>query len=1139
MGDSVTSYNKTSTNYINEYLKLLWLNTSAKELEYEIRFGTLGYRRITRINYDNVIRQLKSVGFTFTSEQYTLKVQSEYISTTGRWGISNIRTEIEGLKLIQEFCKTNNIVDESGKVKFGILFNQKTPYVYNIPGKTEEIPIRPKNYDEFNFRVSLQEEKKLRPTHGLISQLINDWGTKKKIYRLINRITATHPDFPGIKVDMSIVRSSDKNKRGGMIPHFNITDANVFENAPTYEIEIEFDEKNVKFISNPTTAAIQVRSVITNILRGLQQTNFPIRYTEIDSVLNEYMSILYPTNKPSRRIYPKDFVGPSSISLERKNIVELNTDTTTPNIRNHYTVTDKADGLRKLLMINNIGKIYLIDTNMNVQFTGATTELMSHYNSILDGEHIVYDKNGKYINLYAAFDIYYILGESQRENPFIYKKEADDTDTSKDFSDDPSKSRFAGLKHFISSLNVTNVSGAEPIRIEHKNFYVADVTNPNSIFDGCKYFIDRSKADLIEYTTDGLIFTPAYTGVASETIGEILPPIKKTWNASFKWKPPEYNTIDFLVSTKKISNGATDFVGNIYKQGIDMSSMTQSNQYKTLILRVGFDEKQHGYLNPCNDIITNNLPTSSSKEIEYNYRPIQFYPTNPSDMNAGICNIMLTKSSSTFTGSKQMYIEDGTETFEDNMIVEFKYDASKPMGWKWIPIHVRHDKTAEYRRGLRNYGNAYNVANSVWKSIHYPISEKMITTGIDIPDDLGEDDVYYNRVGKSKTRALRNFHNLYVKRKLILGTTQRGHTLYDLAVGKAGDLPKWIAAKLKFVFGVDINLDNIINRLDGACARYLNMCKNYKTLPKALFVNANSSVNIKNGDACFSDKGKQIVNAVFGVGSKDKTKLGEGVYKQYGVAKEGFNVVSCQFALHYFFHNLDTLNNFLRNVSEGCAMGGYFIGTAYDGKTLFNRLKTKKQGEGISSYIDDKKIWGITKIYDSDEFNDDTSSVGYAIDVYQESINKTLREYLVNFDYLNRLLDSYGFQLITRDEARSMNLPDATGMFEEMYNAMKHDVEREKRSRRSTKTENVIGESLLLESSPEQQRISFLNRYFVYKKVRDVNAKEIATMMSRKTELQEEMEETETTEAVKTATKTLKTLQKPKKIRKLKKRIKL
>ena len=31
-------------------------------------------------------------------------------------------------------------------------------------------------------------------------------------------------------------------------------------------------------------------------------------------------------------------------------------------------------------------------------------------------------------------------------------------------------------------------------------------------------------------------------------------------------------------------------------------------QYKTLILRVGFDEKKHGYINPYQDMIEDNVP---------------------------------------------------------------------------------------------------------------------------------------------------------------------------------------------------------------------------------------------------------------------------------------------------------------------------------------------------------------------------------------------------------------------------------------------------------------------------------------------------------------------------------------------------
>ena len=124
------------------------------------------------------------------------------------------------------------------------------------------------------------------------------------------------------------------------------------------------------------------------------------------------------------------------------------------------------------------------------------------------------------------------------------------------------------------------------------------------------------------------------------------------------------------------------------------------------------------------------------------------------------------------------------------MIVEFRYDINKSDGWRWIPLRVRYDKTAQLLRGLPNYGNAYHVANSNWYSIHHPISETMLSTGKNI--DIGDQDIYYNRKSKkTKTKALRDFHNQVVKKKLIELVANKGDTLVDLAVGKAGDLPKW------------------------------------------------------------------------------------------------------------------------------------------------------------------------------------------------------------------------------------------------------------------------------------------------------------------------------------------------------------
>ena len=53
-------------------------------------------------------------------------------------------------------------------------------------------------------------------------------------------------------------------------------------------------------------------------------------------------------------------------------------------------------------------------------------------------------------------------------------------------------------------------------------------------------------------------------------------------------------------------------------------------------------------------------------------------------------------------------------------------------GWRWIPLRVRYDKTNELRNGINNFGNSYLTANNVWHSIHYPVTEEMISTGKDI-----------------------------------------------------------------------------------------------------------------------------------------------------------------------------------------------------------------------------------------------------------------------------------------------------------------------------------------------------------------------------------------------------------------------
>ena len=92
--------------------------------ELEVRFGTRGIHPISRIDFDNVIRKLKSLNFTCSNETGidSLKIQSEFIDVkSGRTKMSNIRVEIGGGD-IKKYCSTDSlnemVKERSGNLKF-------------------------------------------------------------------------------------------------------------------------------------------------------------------------------------------------------------------------------------------------------------------------------------------------------------------------------------------------------------------------------------------------------------------------------------------------------------------------------------------------------------------------------------------------------------------------------------------------------------------------------------------------------------------------------------------------------------------------------------------------------------------------------------------------------------------------------------------------------------------------------------------------------------------------------------------------------------------------------------------------------------------------------------------------------------
>lgn len=1076
--------------YINEYK-----NNERDNLEFEIRFGTAQSYRVNQTMFTNTYTYLTNMGFIVENSNYMLKTTMEYDNDDGNKRESNIRIEINDINDIKTLCETSSLPHPKS-----MNYTQKL--------SVDKRMNRPIYNNDYGYRVSLQKERSLSSNSSAVRNILSEWGNQKKLFRYMHRTSLIHKDIPCIRVDLSSVKGNYRNKQ------IMFQDTNLFNEPFGYEIEIEAINEMIGDSFDFVKFSKDLKKTIKYVLCGIQNTfSIPIKVKEREDVIGEYFDILERFNhgEQVKRIEKSfNFMGPSSYTLQKNNIVkgEQNNSVT---IYDGFCVTDKADGERKLLYINKKGKLYFIDNNLRIQYTGSNTPNKRLFNAIIDGEHIMKDKYGNNINLYAAFDIY--IGNDKDKNPqdyrgipfylFDYEKQ--------EINKEELLTRYEILSSFVHTLTNTDNDKKKlqhlipnnKINIVVKDFVFENMKANITINQCCETLLNKIATNNYRYNTDGIIFTSKYLGVTQEKEGDVIKNKKYTWGHSFKWKPPQYNTIDFLIEVQK------DNVGNIMKKSKLING--DIREYYEIHLKVGFDEnhREHGYFNGQKRILNLEYENMTGKDYTINskYHAEKFRPTNPSNENAYICHIPVVNNNGTIN-----MITEEKDIMLDDTIVEFRYEKnSEDVFMSWVPLRVRYDKTHEYKLFNSNFGNAYHVANSNWQSIHNPVTEKMLKGETKLNEDTilnKDDDVYYNgNKGQSETIPLRNFHNLYIKNKLISIVSSKSSrtTLLDLAVGKGGDLPKWIRNNIFALLGIDISKDNIHNRTNGACARYLSEYKRNKKMPIAMFIEGNSGKIMENGSfaedvedelnnnsniSLFDDEGEikeevkvkrgnnisqMTLKSLMGVGNKEDQSI-KFLKKNFGLFKDKFDITSIQFALHYMFKNAETLHSFLKNIADYTKIGGHFIGTCYNGNRVYEELEKINQGEKMEKFKGNKKIWHVVKGYSDAEnefLNNDEKCLGYTISVFQESINKEFDEYLVNFNYFIKMMEQYGFVVEENQKIKGVEIP-SIGSFNELYDIMI----KEKNTKNYGEASNM---------SDEEKFVSYLNNYFIFKKQYSVN----------------------------------------------------
>ena len=383
-------------------------------IEFEVRFAQLSNDRAN--DFDKIYDELVMRGFKIDFRNYLLRISTTYKkdhADEGKDPISNIRVELDDMNHIQELCNKNTLNSNARYVsKRHVDEKHNGPYMI---------------YD-YKMRVSIQKEvERIPQTSEEVLMIQNQWDNSYKDFRYIYRTSLVHEDMPNIRIDLSKVRSN-RNKT------VYFMDSGVLDEDEKFEIEIELTNIDRPFDGEKKEhILVQLKNAVKFVLSSLQGSQFPVKYDELDSVYKDYMTLIGNSVKKEKKKsinskYLKsgrDFIGPSSCTLQPINFVD---DESIDNIclqRDMYCVTDKADGERKMLYIGKNLSLYFINTNLDIQFTGVKIKGLANYkNTLIDGEYISSNKYGESISFYAAFDIYFFEGEDVRNNKFK-KKSAD------------------------------------------------------------------------------------------------------------------------------------------------------------------------------------------------------------------------------------------------------------------------------------------------------------------------------------------------------------------------------------------------------------------------------------------------------------------------------------------------------------------------------------------------------------------------------------------------------------------------------------------------------------------------------------------------------------------------------------------
>lgn len=993
--------------------------------ELEISFFPLNIKNFKKVLFEYIQKRHideKLVGIKTLS----LDINFQYSKA------STYRVSIEGMTQIDNIIKLLNTTNKNNSNEIlGQLVNKTTNIIEKTKIEKHDIP-------DTKLRVRLSDEKKIKQSDIKNYKLDINFRYKERASLII-----LDNDEIRISIDITKVKSANI-----------ITDLPKVESVYELEIELKY-KKNVK-----TKYLDKFFIEINNMLKFLQESSIYTGTTETISTITLLKQLLGITSNI------KDLPGPQVVSTKILDIVDT--------LPKRYSITDKADGERCFLLINN-EIIYLIKNNLDViKYTDVLFDekaLKQYNNTILDGELVT--KGDK--TMYIAFDILYhkntnVTSEKELEKRinlmydvinivFKQKNMPKKYDKPYEFSV-VNEYYHKDITKFLTELNTNHKKYKNIVSVKYYIFPIG--AHKCEIYAYSKIIWTLYTVEMLyPYTLDGIIYTHMQQKYVVNRSDHIQ-------YKTLKWKPDSHNSIDFYIEYEKKPKSIMPEIAydntvvrqsNDYDNEVDTSSKIVNKKYKILNLFVGKSDNQV------------EIPVPFQKDKNNNRAYIYV------DEKNNVCDL------------------EG-KIIQDKTVVEFAYNNDKAIEpqYRWIPLRTRDDKTDMVRNYRKKYGNSEMVANNIWHCITNPIEAQDIYLLADpntydehikvLNNKINKDSILQNRMdGKyydprhKLGETFRHFQN-YVKSNLIYTycalKTVKGKKVdvLDIGCGVGGDIMKYLHAEVNTYVGFDKDPYGIYNLVDGCIKRYTELKKTKEVLYKKMaeemvFLVGDGSLPLNYEDQVkvigqYVEQNKNVFSIIFGKNSTDTHKT--------------FDILSSQFNIHYFLENETTWNNYCSNVKKFLKKDGFLLVTTFDAKSVHDSFnETGNITEYYTNNIGNKEIlYDIQKKYTSDNIK----QLGLPINVLMSWISdEYYTEYLVESNMLIKELK----------EKANLELVE-TNMFGSFYEMNREFLVNSTKYESINETNKWFSKTRLYYNAKDELNTSLLKytkltRYYIFRKV--------------------------------------------------------